>query len=74
MIYFFLSQSAMLFSDHRQSLVTSVVSETETDVRIINEVDAARMARFPVNLTPNVGHPGGRREGNAHTELNMYIA
>lgn len=61
-MYFFLSQSAMLFGDRCQSLATSV-GETETDVRIISEVDAARMARFPVNLTPNVGRPGGRRGG-----------
>ena len=61
-MYFFLSQSAMLFGDRCQKLVTGT-GETKTDVRIISEVDAARMARFPVNLVPNVGHPCRRRGG-----------
>jgi len=54
MMYFFLSQSAMLFGGDGESQ-TPRVEETKTHVRIINDVDAARIARFPVNFTPSVG-------------------
>ena len=52
-MYFFLSQRAMLFFEDTESQVTRI-SRTETYVRIIREVDAARIARFPVIFTPSV--------------------
>jgi len=54
-MHFFLSQSAMLFGGYIEGQVIRI-EERKTYVRIINEVDAARMARFPVSFTPNVGH------------------
>ena len=35
---------------------TTRTAGAKTYVRIINDVDAARMARFPVNFMPNVGY------------------
>lgn len=55
MTYFFLSQSAILFGEDVEYKITRV-GETKTYVRIINEVEAARMAIFPVNFIPNVGY------------------
>jgi hypothetical protein len=47
---------------------------TGTYVRIIRDVDAARMARFPVNFAPNVGYMEGKAAKQTLTELNMYNA
>ena len=62
MMHFFLSQSAMLFGGYIEGQVIRIEGK-ETYVRIINEVDAARMARFPVNFTPNVGYIRRKTEG-----------
>jgi hypothetical protein len=52
--YFFLSQSAILFVRDAQRKITRA-ERMMTYVRIIRDVDAARIARFPANFTPNVG-------------------
>ena len=69
--YLFLSQRAMLFVGGAQRRATKE-KEVETYVRIIKEVDAATMARFPVNFAQNVGHIRWERVGQTLTELNMY--
>jgi hypothetical protein len=69
MMYFFLSQSAMLFGGYIESQVMRITG-MKTYVRIINEVDAPRMAKFPVNFAPNFGYSGGKSRGRALTELN----
>lgn len=55
MTYFFLSQSAILLGGDVENQTTRTAG-AKTYVRIINDVDAARMARFPVNFMPNVGY------------------
>jgi len=60
-MYLFFPQRAMLFGGDDESQILRV-EETKTYVRIINDVDAARMAIFPVNFTPSVGHI--RRKNN----------
>lgn len=50
----------------------------ETYVRIINEVDAARMAKFPANFTPNVGYmlrgtKGVCTYGNEYIQCLVYL-
>jgi hypothetical protein len=47
---------------------------TGTYVRIIRDVDAARMARFPVNCTPKVDYMERKAAKETLTELNMYNA
>jgi hypothetical protein len=54
MTYFFLSQSAILFVGVEGQITRA--EGTKTYVRIINDVDAARMARFPVSFTEDVGY------------------
>ena len=70
MMYFFLSQSAMLFGGDGENQIPRVEG-TRTHVRIINDVDAARMARFPVNFTQNVSYI--RKTNGANTYRIEYI-
>jgi len=71
MMHFFLSQSAMLFGGYIEGQVIRIEGR-KAYVRIINEVDAARMARFPVNFTPNVDYIR-RKTGGAGTYGIEYI-
>ena len=62
MMHFFLSQRAMLFGGYIEGQAIRIEGR-KTYVRIINEVDAPRMARFPVNFAPNVDYIRRKIEG-----------
>lgn len=70
-MYIFLSQSAMLFGGYIQSRITNIEG-AKTYVRIIKDVEAARIAKFPVNFTSNVGYIRRKAKG-ACTDRIKYI-
>lgn len=71
-MYFFLSQSAMLFGGYVESQIIRVEGR-KAYVRSINEVDAARMDKFPVNFTPNVDYIRRRKTKGTCTYGNEYV-